>query len=571
MAGSVSSTTSAHANAAAAFVATLHANGIDTIFGLPGSTEAPLLEALRADGGIRYVLTLQESITVAMADGYARATGKIGCVGLHTSVGTMNGLSQLYNAFRDGSALVVTAGHKDAGVAADDGFCALPDLAALPRTFTKLSWQSLTSNAVAGDLRRALHVAAAPPSGPAYLALPEDLLTGDAGEEGETRALAAGATARRSLRRRPDPDAVAAAAALLATARRPILVLGSAAVEARAQARALAEALELPVFAIDRTQLSALPYSARETRYLGLYGDDRSLIEDADCVLVVGARLFFPFSSDSRPALPRGARVIHADDDPAQVGRNVTPDVGMSGDPETVLADLHAAVEQRGGIPAETRAERIARLAELRERFETARTRERERANDVAARTARPVVSLPRLADALGAVLPDDVLVFDEAVSSSRILLRQTPFPDGARVYRTIGGALGWAVPAGIGAKIGRPDRPVVAIVGDGSFHFTPQALWTASQQRAPVVTIVVDNGGYLAVKRAIERHTEIAEDRRVHPGTAIGAIDHLAVAQGYGAQAVFADDADAVTAAVRDALAADRPSVIVVPVPEAR
>jgi benzoylformate decarboxylase len=121
-------TTGAHA-----FLSTLKANGIDTMFGLPGSTEAPLLEALRADAGIRYVLTLQETVTVAMADGYARAGNRVGVVGLHTTVGTMNGLSQIYNAARDNSPIVVTAGNKDTGVLAADGFCALPDLPSLER------------------------------------------------------------------------------------------------------------------------------------------------------------------------------------------------------------------------------------------------------------------------------------------------------------------------------------------------------------------------------------------------------------------------------------------------------
>ena len=132
-------TTGAHA-----FIGTLKANGIDTIFGLPGSTEAPLLEALRADAEMRYVLTLQETVTVAMADGYARAGNRVGVVGLHTTVGTMNGLSQIYNAARDNSPIVVTAGNKDTGVLAADGFCALPDLPSLARSFVKHSWQSLT-------------------------------------------------------------------------------------------------------------------------------------------------------------------------------------------------------------------------------------------------------------------------------------------------------------------------------------------------------------------------------------------------------------------------------------------
>ncbi|HEV8020153.1 MAG TPA: thiamine pyrophosphate-binding protein, partial [Candidatus Lustribacter sp.] len=277
-------TTGAHA-----FLATLKANHVEVMFGLPGSTEAPLLEAMRADGELRYVLTLHETIAVAMADGYARAGNRVGLAGLHTSVGTMNGLSQIYNAARDGSPLVVTAGHKDTYVLANDGFCALPDLPSLARTFVKHSWQSLTADAVGSDLRRAINVAAANPPGPTYLAIPEDVQAGTVAPQAfDAHAYAAAPFAH--LERRPDAQAVAEAVRLLLEARRPILVLGSSTAPHAEAARALAEALELPVFAIDRTQLNELPYPVADPRYLGQYGEQRSLIADADCVAVIGAR-----------------------------------------------------------------------------------------------------------------------------------------------------------------------------------------------------------------------------------------------------------------------------------------
>jgi benzoylformate decarboxylase len=156
-------------------------------------------------------------------------------------------------------------------------------------------------------------------------------------------------------------------------------------------------------------------------------------------------------------------------------------------------------------------------------------------------------------------------------VSSSRILLRQCPFPDDARVHRSVGGALGWGLAAAVGAKIARPDRTVIAVVGDGSFHFTPQALWTALRENAPIVVVVVDNSGYLAVKRAIERHLHVGADPRHHPGTDLPAIDHVAVARGYGARAERVEDPERLGPALAEALAADRSTVIVVPVPNAR
>jgi benzoylformate decarboxylase len=555
-------------NAARAILATLKANGIDTIFGLPGSTEAPLLEALRDDGTFRYVLTLQETVTVAMADGYARASGGVGFAGLHTSVGTMNGLSQAYNAARDGSPVIVTAGHKDGGVQAQDAFCALQDLPGLSRGFVKHAWQSLSSAAAASDLRRAINIAVAPPSGPVYLSLPEDVQSGAAPVADASSLRAYALTPEARLGRRPDSGAVAAAVALLKSARRPILVLGADAADHRTAARALAEAFELPVFAIERTQLARLPYPVRDPRYLGQYGEERELIAGADLVLLIGARAFLPFSSDAVTTLPAGAKLIHAIDAAEFVGWTNAPAVGMCGDTLAVLTDLRLALDEVGGLPADVCAERIAVLGDLRVRYAAANARDRQRHDALAAEAG--AVSLVALTDALGEVLPHDAIVIDEAISSSRALLRHTAFHDDVQLYKTNGGSLGWGLPAAVGAKIARPDRAVVAVIGDGSFHFTPQALWTAARENAPVVAIVVDNSGYLAVKLAIERHLQVAKDDREHPGTVLG-IDHATVARGYGADVATVSAASGLVPALRAALASQRSTVIVVPVPNVR
>jgi benzoylformate decarboxylase len=167
--------------------------------------------------------------------------------------------------------------------------------------------------------------------------------------------------------------------------------------------------------------------------------------------------------------------------------------------------------------------------------------------------------------------LPPGALIFDEAISSSRALLRHTAFPEHSRVFRTNGGSLGWGLPAAVGAKIACPERAVVVVVGDGTFHFTPQALWTAARENAPIVAIVVDNSGYLAVKLSIERHLGVERDPHHHPGTDLPALDHAGVARGYGADAMRIDDPAQLPAALAGALRSARSTVIVVPVANAR
>ena len=220
------------------FVDVLTQAGVDTVFGLPGSTEAALLEALRErgeSGGPRYVLGLHEGAVVSMADGYARVTGRPGVVCLHTSVGTLNGASQIYNARRDGSPVVVTAGHKDTTVLSEDGFCAHPHLPDAVRPFTKWAHQTLSAAELGHDLWRALHVAMTAPAGPAYLAVPEDFLRGPV-PAGAPEPPVANQALWADACPIPAEAACAAVAAELAAARWPVIVAGSEARGLRARA-----------------------------------------------------------------------------------------------------------------------------------------------------------------------------------------------------------------------------------------------------------------------------------------------------------------------------------------------
>ena len=549
--------------------------GVDTIFGLPGSTEAALLETLRGHSdpggapGLRYVLGLHEGPVVSMADGYARVTGRPGVVCLHTTVGTLNGASQIYNAYRDGSPVVVTAGHKDRTVLSEDGFCAHPHLPEAVRPFTKWAHQTLSSADLGGDLWRALHAAMTPPHGPAYLAIPEDFLRGPvpAGAPEPplvNRALWAGwagtpADGTAAGGAVPGEAVCAAAAAELAAARWPVVVMGSEARGCVAELRALADQLAAPLVCTDFTDLADLPFPTGDPRYFGLYGEDPAVLDGCDLVLAVGARVFFPFSAARHPRLPPGARLVHIHPDPAQVGARVPTAVGIVADPAAALRALAPHLAAAG--PAA--AARAGLLASLR--ADRDRQRQAERATDT---MPLPVAAV---AAELNQVLPDDVIVVDEGVRSSTRLLRHLELGDGQSLLRSSGGALGWGVPAAVGACLGRPGRPVLAVVGDGSYHFSVQAIWTAVQQQVSLVVLVLDNGGYLAVKRAVESYLGVAQDPRIHPGTRLPAIDHAGVAAGYGAAGVNVTRRGEVAAAVKEAFAAGGVRVIAATVAEVR
>ncbi len=546
-------------NGGEAFVRTLHECGVDTFFGLPGSTEAPLLEAIRADGAIRYVLALHEGIAVAMADGYARATGKVGVVGLHTTVGTMNGMSQVYNAARDGTPLVVTAGHKDRAVLADDGFCALPDLPSLLRPFTKYAWQTLSSDAIAGDLARAIHFATTPPHGPSYLVVPEDLMGAEVQPSSPPKVSTLGVAGV------PEGGAISAAAAMMTQARRPVLVVGTEAARATTEIAAAAEAFEMGVLAADLTDLAIFRFPTTDPHYLGFYGEQPEALDGCDLVVAVGSRVFFPFSDRTRPRLPPGAKLVHLHPDAAEIGRLQDTAIGLVGDPAGTLRALTAELERTGGLSEAVRRDRDRHVRHVAKIRREAAAREQEAVHD-----SRPA-SVASVAAALGRSLPAGAIVVEEAVRGSRLVFRHGAVPPGAEVWRSTGGSLGWGLPAAVGARLGAPDRPVVLITGDGSFQFSVQALWTAVEHEVPLVVVILDNGGYLAVKRAIEGHLGVPLDRRTHPGTEIGGIDNVTISRGYGAEANQVSNAEDFASAFAAALESQKVSVISVPVAQNR
>ena len=290
------------------------------------------------------MLGLHEGAVVSMADGYARVTGRPGVVGLHTTVGTLNGASQIYNAFRDGSPVVVTAGHKDRTVLSEDGFCAHPHLPDAVRPITKWAHQTLSGGQLGADLWRALHVAMTSPVGPTYLAVPEDFLRG-AVPAGAAPAPVGNSALWGAARTVPDPASAAAAAAALAGSSWPVLVVGSQARGCVAELRTLADMLAAPLIFTEFSDLADVPFPTSDHRYFGLYGEEPDVLEGCDLLLAVGARMFYPFSAGRHPRLPDGARLLHLHPDAAQVGMLLPTDVGIVARPEAfaALADRLAA------------------------------------------------------------------------------------------------------------------------------------------------------------------------------------------------------------------------------------
>jgi benzoylformate decarboxylase len=514
-----------------AFLDLLKQEGVEMVFGNPGTTELPLMDAFAVENEIRYVLGLQEAALMAMADGYAQASGKLTVLNFHVAPGLGNAMGMLYDAQKAGSPILLTAGQQDQDYIVMEPILSA-DLPRLARPFVK--WADEVHRVV--DLPRLVHRAAktalAPPTGPVFLSLPGDILK----DEGEIDFLS---PTRVAPRLRGDAEAIAAAAAILAEARHPVIIAGDAVAQSRAHAElvALAELLGAPVWAEFVPSTASFP--ASHPLFRGATARTQAAVREAldahDVLFSVGGDLF-TWSLPSKIApMPPGMRLIHLDTDPWEIGKNYPAEVGILGDPKATLPELTAAVRERMTSAARGAA---------RDRLKTASdatlaAREALKAKARAAAGVTPVLPLALL-DAIGDMLPRDAVVIEEALSSApgiRSLIRSD---DPQSYFGLRGGGIGWGLPAAIGAKLALPERPVVAIIGDGSALYTIQALWTAAHDRIPLVFVILNNTSYRILKQRLHALRGHAEQVDAYVGMELidPAVDFVGLARSFGVAA---------------------------------
>jgi len=542
-----------------AFLELLKQEGVDIIFGNPGTTELPLMDALAVDNELRYVLGLQEATVIGMADGYAQASGKLAVVNLHVTPGLGNAMGMLYDAQKAGSPILVTAGQHDQDFNTTEPIL-WADLPPIARPLTKWSAEVHRLADLPRLVHRAAKTALAPPTGPVFLALPGDILKA----EGELDLL--GPT-RIAPRLRGDPAAVAEAAALLARAERPLIIAGDAVTQGRAHAELveLAELLGAPVYSELVPSTASFPASHPLFRggMTRMQGPIRKILEQYDVLFSVGGDLFtLSLPSDIEP-MPPGLTLIHLDTDAWEIGKNYPPKVAILGDPKTTLPDITKAVRDAMSSGARGVArERLenAKRASLAER-EALKTKARALAEQT------PVQPLALL-EAIGETLPKDAVVIDETISSGlgiRSLIRSD---DPQSFFGLRGGGIGWGLPAALGVKLALPDRPVLALVGDGSAMYTCQALWTAAHERIAVVFVILNNTSYRILKQRLNAQRGFAAqvDRFVGMELTDPAIDYVGLARSLGIAAERVKTVHDATDLIAKGLQGNAPLLIDVP-----
>ena len=517
-------------NVAAVLMEILRAAGVRYLFGNPGTTELPFLDAL-PDSGLEYVLGLQEATAVAAADGYAQASGQVGVVNVHVAPGLANSLSILHNAARSKTPLLVTAGQQDTRFLMHEPILA-GDLVRMAEQFTKWSYEIRRAEEAPVAVRRALQVALTPPTGPVFLSLPMDLM----GPAVEDTGLGPTPIAART---RPEPGAVARAAELLASARAPIIIAGDGVARARAvpELTALAELMGArvhgePVYR--RTNIAGNHALWRG----GLFpspGAVRKALEECDALLIVGANVFTWFLHTEGAPFPRGLRVVQIDDDPWEIGRSYPVSLGIAADPKATLTELSTTLRSRM-----TEGERAAAAARV-EKLGKARAELMARVGAAArAEAERTPIGQAHLMHTLASLLPADAVVVDESATSLPFVLRYMSFPTPGSFYGGKTGTLGWGMGAAIGVQLGSEGRKVVATIGDGSVMYAPQALWTAAHYQLPITYVVPNNTSYAILKSGMLSLDLASAKRGIYPGMDLvdPTIDYAGLARSLGIRA---------------------------------
>jgi benzoylformate decarboxylase len=474
--------------------------GMTTVFGNPGSTEEPFLAGFPSD--FRYILGLQEAVVVAMADGFAQASGNAAFVNLHTAPGVGNGMGSLVTAWHNRTPLVVTAGQQTREMLALEPWLINREATELPKPYVKWSHEPTRPRDVPAAIERAYHLAMSPPRGPVFVSIPMD----DWDAPAERR------EARRVVSRTlPNEAALGEVAKALAAATNPALVVGGGVDRAAGWEAAvrLAERLEAPVWEAPAAERASFPQN-HSLYQGGLPLAIKPLSERLrghDVVLVAGAPIFRYYPHIPGQVLPEGARLFHVTDDPDEAAR---APVGTS-----IVGDVRTALERLAElVPASDRTPPVPRGAP----------------QDI---PARDPISPAYAMRALATAMPRDVAVVEESASSRAAFYDQIRIARPASYFATASGGLGFAVPAAVGVGLARPGPPVVCIVGDGAAMFGIQALWTAAHYSVPVVYVLLNNGGYGILKAfaAFQGTPGV-------PGLDLPNLNLVAIARGHGAEA---------------------------------
>ena len=552
---------SAEKIASQAYLEVAAAHGVEYIFGLPGTSGQEFIGTIADQEKIRFILAMHETCVVSMADGHARVTGRPQLAQVSTLPGSANSIGALYDAYRDRSPVIVTSTNVDTRIDGRDSHTEGKNLVEMTKQFTKWSAEVHRADRIPEYLNRAFKVASTPPTGPVYLALPSNLL-------GEPIDVANPQTDRSRISPRiaGDPQALAEAAKLLAQAKRPLIVAGSAIAKAGAQNRAiddlikLAEMAAAPVVMEPRYSFLSFPTTHPQSFQIAERQPsfDLPIWGEPDVILAIGCRLIREYRYIPEPVIKPATKIVHIEEDPWEIGKVFPVDIGIVADAKSALKSL---------IECYSKVEPAATVKT--ERTECIRKAKDQATAEIDSRVTQGWDATPinaaRLARTMDRLVEKDALIVNESPTSKDLLMSNFQFAPGRDYFsNSSGGYLGWGLGAAIGAKLAAPKRRVVACLGDGSTMFGLQGLWTLAKYRIPLVVIVFNNRAYMAVKNQFR-----GSEERIRIAAEMGAeisgpeINFARLAETFGIFGERVEHPEAIEPALKRALEQNGPALL--------
>ncbi len=479
-----------------AFLALLKDEGITHLFGNPGTTELPIMHALKDHPDLTYVMAMQESLVVAIADGFSRASGKLVACNVHVAPGLGNAMGSLYNAQFTGTPMILTAGQQEQGHGLMEPLLYGP-LVRMAEPLVKWAVEVTRLEDLPRIVRRAAKIATTPPTGPVFISLPGDILNSEAGIE-------LGRSTRVDARVRPSDEAVQTLAQRILKAQRPVIIAGDEIVKSDAlqEAAQLAETLGCPAY-----QQSA-PYGAHflseSPCFIGALSRSqpqvREVLSAYDLLIVLGADpLRMSVHSEVEP-LPDGLSIAQIGLVDWDIAKNYGVEIALKADVNETLKALLPALNAVGGPALQARAPKG--LAELAPKNWTAKRK--ALVEQIGKAAAKSPIDPDYLTLQMVEAMPDNAILVDEGLTSGRQILNLRPHRDRYGYHALASGGIGWGLPASVGVSMANPDRPVVCYSGDGSAMYSIQALWTAAHHKLPLSVVIANNGGYRIIKQRL-------------------------------------------------------------------
>jgi len=521
---------------AQAIVECLKQERVEYVFGVAGTCVLPILEILAQTPEINYIGTPHEQIAIHMAEGYARASRKIGVVMVSRGPGSANTMIGMVNAFPASSPLLVIAGQTGIPHLGREAFEEF-DLVSMFKPVTKYSYQIERMEKIPELLRRAFKIALFGRPGPVFLSIPQDLMR----EKGGVN-LYPPENYHPSSRLIPDPAEIEKAATLLIESQNPVIYAGRGVILAKATPELieLAELLSLPV-ASTPTQSDIFPTDHP------LYNWDREMVAQADVILVVGTRLS-EFSTDAWTLITEGTKIIQIDIDSFQLAKVYPVEVGILADAKIALRELISALKRLMGKGKEERIEkRFGELKKVKNQMLIERWPDKEW-------DAKPIRPWRLLKD-LRESLEKDTLIVEDSAALASWIRRCFDFYEPETHYSIVaGGSMGFGFPAALGVKLARKERQTVCITGDGSFMMVISALSTMVNYHIPIILVINNNQSYMQIK---------FRQKPPFLGSILNNPAFEKIAELFGAYAERVEDPKDIKPALQRALIIKRPAVL--------